>query len=239
MRSLPSLLAGLAVLAVAASGLADEPSPPASGAAPAASAAPAAAMPPSVDDAVARVQRFYDTTSTFQSDFKQEFVVKAYNTKKTSSGTVTFAKPGKMDWVYTFPKDNRVVSDGAALKVYDAGNKQLFEQRVDKSQYPAALAFLTGEGKLADYFTFELHPGTSMNFPGGYVLLGTPKQAHPAYTKVLFYVDAGTSQVLRVMIIDGQGNRNRFDFTAPKVNLAVQPTRFTFTPPQGTTIVRP
>lgn len=241
MRSLPSLLVGLAVSAVAVSGLADEPTaaPPASAGSAAPAPAPAVALPPSVDDAVARVQRFYDTTSTFQSDFKQEFVVKAYNTKKTSSGTVTFSKPGKMDWVYTFPKDNRVVSDGAALKVYDAGNKQLFEQRVDKSQYPAALAFLTGEGKLADYFTFELHPGTSMNFPGGYVLLGTPKQAHPAYTKVLFYVDAATSQVLRVMIIDGQGNRNRFDFVAPKVNLAVQAARFTFTPPQGTTIVRP
>lgn len=206
------------------------------------SAAQGTAKPAPADQTTAlvtKVQAFYDKTQSFESEFTQEFFVKSHNVRKQSKGVVAFAKPGKMDWVYTFPKDNRVVSDGAALKVYDAGNKQLFEQRVDKSQYPAALAFLTGEGKLADYFTFELHPGTSMNFPGGYVLLGTPKQAHPAYTKVLFYVDAGTSQVLRVMIIDGQGNRNRFDFTAPKVNLAVQPTRFTFTPPQGTTIVRP
>ena len=33
-----------------------------------------------------------------------------------------------------------------------------------------------------------------MNFPGGYVLVGTPKTPTPAYQKVLFYVDAATSR---------------------------------------------
>lgn len=237
-RVFPSLLvlAGL-LAALPGTALADNP-PAAPAAAPAPTPAPAN-MPANVDEAVSRVQKFYDATSTFQSDFKQEFVVKAYNTKKNSAGTVTFAKPGKMDWVYLEPKDNRVVSDGTELKVYDASNKQLFQQQVNKSQYPAALAFLTGQGKLGDHFTFDLHPGDKMNFPGGYVLLGTPKVAHPAYSKVLFYIDAATAQVMRVMIIDAQGNRNRFDFTAPKVNVQVSPTRFQFTPPPGTTIVKP
>ena len=36
------------------------------------------------------------------------------------------------------PAGNRVVSDGATLKVYEAANKQMFEQSIDKSQYPAA-----------------------------------------------------------------------------------------------------
>ena len=62
-----------------------------------------------------------------------------------------------------------------------------------------------------------------MKFPGGYVLVGTPKQPTPAYSKVLFYVDTATSQVRRVMVIDGQGNRNRFDFVSPRVNEPVAP----------------
>jgi hypothetical protein len=61
---------------------------------------------------VARVQDFYDRSITFKSDFEQRFWVKAYNQEKTSRGHVTFAKPGKMEWVYDDPKDNRVVSDG-------------------------------------------------------------------------------------------------------------------------------
>jgi outer membrane lipoprotein carrier protein len=154
---------------------------------------------------------------------------------------VTFAKPGKMHWTYDDPQStgNRVVSDGATIKVYEASNKQMYEQPMDKSQYPAALSFLTGTGKLSDAFDFTLVQGDDMNFPGGLVLVGTPKTATPAYSKVLFFVDKGTSQVRRVMIIAGQGNRNRFDFEAPKVNLAVGPDMFKFTPPAGTSIIHP
>src|SRR5579859_7659864 len=206
---------------------------------PAAPVAPSAASAPSAEQAVQSVQAFYDKSTTFKSDFEQKFWVKAYNREKRSSGHVTFAKPGKMEWVYVDPKDNRVVSDGKIIRVYEASNKQMFEQPVDTTQYPAALSFLTGTGKLSDAFDFELLSGNEMKFPGGYVLKGTPKQPTAAYSMVLFYVDAGTSQVRRVMVIDGQGNRNRFDFVSPRVNEPVAATQFTFTPPPGTSIVRP
>lgn len=186
-----------------------------------------------------KVQNFYDKTTSFTADFSQEFFVKSHNVKKQSKGKVTFAKPGKMHWDYSEPKDNKVVSDGAILKVYEAANKQMFEQNVDKSQYPAALSFLVGGGKLGDVFNFELYEGAAMNFPGGQVLVGTPKTPSPAYQKVLFYVDSQTSQVRRVLIVDGQGNRNRFDFENPKVNEAVTDDRFKFTPPAGTQVIKP
>ena len=71
------------------------------------------------------------------------------------------------------------------------------------------------------------------------MLVGTPKTPTPAYTKVLFYVDAQTSQVLRVLILDGQQNRNRFDFANAQVNTAIDASKFTFSPPAGTTIIKP
>ena len=202
-------------------------------------AQPAPAPSPNADKVVASVQSFYDKSNTFKSDFEQKFWVKAFNTEKSSRGHVTFSKPGKMEWVYSEPRDNRVVSDGSIIRVYDADNKQMYEQPVDTLQYLAAVSFLTGTGKLTDTFNFQLFPGTQMKFPGGDVLVGTPKTPAPAYSKVLFYVDSGTSQVRRVMIIDGQGNRNRFDFEAPKVNLPVAPELFKYTPPAGTSIIHP
>jgi outer membrane lipoprotein carrier protein len=229
-KLLPAVLASVA-FAVASAVYADPsvaeppPAPPAAGS--------------TANPVVAAVQSFYDRSQTFKSDFEQKFWVKAYSQEKTSRGHVTFAKPGKMDWVYLDPKDNRVVSDGNVIKVYEAANKQMYEQPVAKSQYPAALSFLTGTGKLADSFDFELVSGQDLKFPGGYVLVGTPKQPTPAYAKVLFYVDAATSQVRRVMIIDGQGNRNRFDFENPRINEPVGPSQFMFTPPPGTSVVRP
>jgi outer membrane lipoprotein carrier protein len=200
---------------------------------------PPPASPEETAKVVTQVQAFYEKTQTFTSDFAQEFTVKAYNQKKQSRGHVVFAKPGKMDWVYADPKDNRIVSDGEKLKVYEAANMQMYEQAVQKSQYPAALGFLTGQGKLDDSFKFQMFDGALMSFPGGWILVGTPKTPTTAYEKVLFYVDKGTSQVRRVLIIDGQGNKNRFDFLNPKVNETVAATQFTFTPPPGTTVIRP
>jgi outer membrane lipoprotein carrier protein len=231
---LPALLA-VALGASSLANAADPPIPP-PGTGPACIGASSSA-----DQAVACVQKVYDASQTFGSDFSQRFWVKAYNTEKSSHGHVTFVKPGKMHWTYDDPQSsgNRVVSDGAVIKVYEANNKQMYEQPIEKSQYPAALSFLTGSGKLADAFTFELKTGDEMKFPGGVVLVGTPKQTTAAYSKVLFYVDQGTAQVRRVMIIDGQGNRNRFDFETPKVNETVPPELFKFTPPPGTSIIHP
>jgi len=240
-RTVPRFLASFALLAACASPLvARDSRADATPAAPTPPAPPGNAAPlPAVGDVVGKVQSFYDKTHSFKCDFTQEFFVKAYNQKKTSKGKVTFSKPGKMEWIYDEPKDNRVVSDGTTLKVYEAQNRQMFEQQVDKSQYPAALSFLTGQGKLTDTFDFQVMSGQQMNFPGGLVLVGTPKQPTPAYQKVLFYVDQGTFQVRRVMVLDGQGNRNRFDFLNPRVNETVEPKQFTFIPPAGTTVVRP
>jgi outer membrane lipoprotein carrier protein len=193
--------------------------------------------PPSTDQAVANVQAFYDSAHTFRAAFTQKFWVKAYNQTKDSRGQVVFKKPGKMRWTYDDPAGNVVVSDGSQLEVYEAANKQMYIQQVNASQYPAALSFLTGGGKLTDTFDFEMYGGDRMHFPGGYVLVGTPKQASPAYTKVLFYVDSGTSQVRRVMVIDGQGNRNRFDFDQPHINENVDDGAFVYHPPEGTTII--
>jgi len=231
--SLP-ILAALCVCVPAAAG-----DPPTTSATPTTPCIPATGA--TADQAVACVQGVYDRSQTFQSDFSQKFWVKAYNTEKSSHGHVQFAKPGKMSWTYDDEQSrgNRVVSDGTTVRVYEASNKQMYESPLDKSQYPAALSFLTGTGKLADAFVFTLQTGQSMNFPGGVVLVGTPKTPTPAYSKVLFYVDLGTAQVRRVMIIDGQGNRNRFDFEAPRVNETLSADLFKYTPPPGTSIIHP
>ena len=71
------------------------------------------------------------------------------------------------------------------------------------------------------------------------MLVGEPKTPTAAYTKVLFYVDKQTFQIRRVLIVDGQSNRNRFDFVNPQVNMTVDPNQFVFVAPPNTTVVRP
>ena len=198
-----------------------------------------AAEAPSVDDITAKVQAFYNQTKTFQAQFRQVYKVKAYNQTKKSSGRVTFEKPGKMHWTYDAPNGNRVVSDGKLLKVYEKDNNQMFEQPVEKSQYPAALSFLMGQGDLSKSFNLKQLDAATMKFEGGYVLEGIPKEATPAYQKVIFYIDRETSQVRRVIILDAQGNRNEFTFQAPSINKDLAAGTFEFTPPPNTQVIHP
>ncbi len=243
LLSRPRLLASttaavLALLGTAAGqASADSPAPAAQPGAPAPAPTPASAA--DVSAVASQVQAFYDQSSSFEAEFTQEYWVKQYNVKKQSHGHVTFKKPGKMHWLYAEPAGNRVVSDGVKLKIYEAANKQMYEQEVTASQYPAALAFLTGQGKLTDTFDLQLFDGSQMKFPGGWVLVGTPKTPTPAYQKVFFYVDKQTKQVRRVLILDGQGNHNRFDFDKPVVNAKVDDSKFVFLPPPGTSIIHP
>lgn len=234
----PRLLALLALAAGVAIGAPERASADPAAGQPSAPAAGASALP-TADEIAARVQTFYNQTKTFQANFEQEYIVKFHNQKKLDKGHVIFEKPGKMSWTYNEPNGNRVVSDGQTLKVYERENQQMYEQPVNKSYYPAALSFLMGKGQLTQDFTFRLLDSSTMKFEGGYVLEGTPTDPTPAYQKVLLYVDAATAQVRRVLILDAQGNRNRFDFLNPIVNTAVRPSEFSFSPPAGTQIVHP
>jgi outer membrane lipoprotein carrier protein len=197
------------------------------------------ADPPTAVELGGRVQQFYDASKTFRATFKQTYTIKVQNVQKVSTGKVTFEKPGKMSWSYDAPNGNRVVSDGTTIKVYEQDNQQMYEMSVAKSQYPAALAFLMGKGQLTRDFTLRVLDPAQMHFEGGYVLEGTPKDATPAYQKVLLYVDGATNQVRRALILDAQGNKNRFDFETPKVNEPVAPDEFNFTPPPGTKVIKP
>ena len=185
-----------------------------------------------------KVQNFYDSAKTYKASFKQTYTIEAYGKTKSSEGTVVFEKPGKMSWRYSSNK-NRVVSDGKLLKVYEADNKQMYEQPVTKSQYPAALSFLLGNGNLKKEFSLSLVAGEKLKFPGGLVLIATPKEATPAYEQMLLYVDSKTYQVRRVLLVDAQRNRNRFDFVTPEVNTKLAAQEFSFVPPAGTRVIKP
>jgi outer membrane lipoprotein carrier protein len=231
MHSLkPATFAAVIALSLSPVALAGAEQPP-----PATSAKPAEPTAEAIAD---RVQAFYDRTKTYSADFTQRYTIKAYNRTKDSRGKVVFEKPGKMSWRYA-ANGNRVVADGKTLRVYEGDNKQMYEQPMDQSQYPAALAFLLGGGSVKKSFSLQRLDGARLGFTGGWVLKGEPKEPTPAYQTLLLYVDSKTSQVRRVMLIDAQGNRNRFDFTNPTVNEKPAPDEFKFVPPKGTRIIKP
>lgn len=196
---------------------------------------------PGTADAVAEaIDAIYVPKKTFFAKFKQEHMQKISGVVKRSTGTIYVEKPNKLSFRYDPPNKNRIVSDGNRIKIYVAEDQQMIEQPVGNSQYPGALAFLMGNG-IRPSFTFTFHD--KANFPGGHVLVGKPRVATPHYESVLFYVDKNmlaardANAVRRVLIIDAQANRNRFDFEGASQPAKIDSGEWVFTPPAGTNIV--
>jgi len=209
----------------------------AAGAAPPAAATSAAAPRMEVKAVVAEVQKRYDSAADFRARFTQTLTSAAMGRKTSSSGEVMFKKPGRMRWDYEKPDKSSYISDGNLLWLYEPDDKQAFKQDLKASQLPAALAFLTGKGKLATEFdiTYASKPGYGT--PADYVLTLSPKTAQPQVKTILFIVDQKTFDVRESVIIDGQSNVNDLTFSDIRVNTRLPDTQFKFTPPAGVRVI--
>jgi outer membrane lipoprotein carrier protein len=194
--------------------------------------------PPGADseahDIVGGVEAFYGDVKTFEAAFRQRVT---FDATKGRRGSVRFEKPNKMSWRYD--NGNRVVSDGQRVLVYEKASKQLYEQPLEKTQFPGALSFLVAQGTLEQAFKVTKLDAARMQFVNGHVLQAEPRVPTTAYERLVLYVDTTSFQVRRVVIMDAQGNRNRFDFSAFEVNRPMPEHEFEFTPPPGTQVIRP
>jgi outer membrane lipoprotein carrier protein len=207
---------------------------------------PAAAPAPAhevVSDEAARqiaatVQSFYDQTRDLSATFFQTYVNKLYDRTDRSKGHVVFKKPGKMRWDYDQPNGKVIVAGNGHLVVYEPGEEgekgQVLEQSFGEADLPQAMAFLMGTGKLEDDFTFRLLDAKREGYATGQVLELSPRKPNPHFDRLLFFVET-TPQlrglVRRLLIVDGSGNRNRFDFSGFKFNSGVPESSFNWKPP--------
>ncbi len=200
---------------------------------------PPAAAPARLDlpAVVERVRKKYVGAADFRAAFNQTLTNATFKRHTSSTGEVLLKKPGRMRWNYKTPETKPSVSDGDVLWLYEPEDKQAFKQDLRGSQLPAALAFLTGKGRLSDEFdiTFAKDPpvGTSRD----YVLALSPKQPQAQVKSLLFVVDPDTFFVRETFIVDAQGNTNDILFSDVKINGHLPESTFHFTPPAGVRIV--
>jgi outer membrane lipoprotein carrier protein len=205
------------------------------------------AAAPDAPTIAAWVQRFYDQTTSMNARFVQRYTNRVYSRVDTSRGTVRFKKPGMMRFDYDQPNGKVIVSDGQRLLVYEPpdggrGAGQYYEQEMANAQLPAALAFLTGTGRLADDFTFRRLDPVRQRYPDGQVLELRPRAPTPHYSRILLYVDDDPQRrgvVHRILIVDSTNNENRFDFEQQQFNREIPENTFRFRPPRGARRIQP
>ncbi len=192
-----------------------------------------------VVEVMAKVQRFYDRVKSYRARFSQVFLLRAQDEKQVRSGTVSLATGKRMSFRYDAPHEGRVVSDGKHIRVYIKADKTMYESKLEQSPYSAVFTFLEGKGRLMRDFDLRLIDPQRKRSADGWIVEATPREATPAYAKVVLYVDDETGRVDRILVLDAQGNSNRFVLDGAEVNGKLPAGEFRFTPPRGTKIVKP
>ena len=195
----------------------------------------------SADAVAAAIDGIFKDHNTFKARFLQKHKQKITGKEREQKGTVYVLRPNKISFRYDAPNNNRIVSDGSTLKLYVAEDAQMFEHPVKDTEYPGAFGFIMGSGIRSSFeFTFN----EKVKFELGPVLVGKPRTANPQYEQVLFYVDKTKLEkkdpgaVTGVLILDAQGNRNRFELFDQSFPDKIDASEFTFTPPAGTNITK-
>jgi outer membrane lipoprotein carrier protein len=220
----PRLLVPLVALLVALPALAQKAPPPAAGRLPA-------------KDVIAKMQAFYEKIQDLKADFKQEISSPTTGRTKTTYGVVKLKKPGKMRWDYAKPEKKHFISDGTVLWVYEPEDQQAFKQELKSQNLSAAVTFLTGKGKLADEFTFELLADGAVGQKGDYAVKLTPKVPSAQFKTITLVVDPKAFQVKLSVVATPDGGQSKVWFTGIDLNKKLDEKVFKFTPPAGVRVI--
>ncbi|MCP4197293.1 MAG: outer membrane lipoprotein chaperone LolA [Proteobacteria bacterium] len=190
-------------------------------------------------DTAERVQNYYASVNDYEASFVQTTAHKMFGGRlQRAYGKVIFKKGGLMRWEYTRPERKFFIYDGGTLWIYEPDVPQVFKGAADAERLAKALAFLTGEGRILDEYRAETLSNKKYNFPNGFVLGLWPKQKNSPFKRVEIYIEPQTYRVVRSVVVDQEGNRNRLDFATPSINKNLSDAVFSFTPPADVPVLQ-
>lgn len=195
---------------------------------------PALSFAGDASDVVSRLRQKYESITSVQADFDQEVSSRGMPAVK-SSGRVWFKKPGKMRWEYSGPEKDLIVSDGRTIWLFQPDLGQVIEKDASSTAASMATDFLSGMGRIEKAFAVSLSAGEG----GDHVLTLTPKGEDPAMQRLVLSVDRKTFLVRKTVLTDHFGTKTTVAFRNMKLNPSLKDSLFRFTPPKGSSVVRP
>lgn len=200
----------------------------------------APSQPPAVDAAlVQRIQAHYDQIQDFEAHFIQRVVHRIVHKVIEESGTMAFKRPGRMRWEYQNPENKLFVTDGEKSYFYVPEDRQVIVSHTPGGAMGLAegspFAVIMGETRLLD--AFELKNSDSEPQMGGEVLLLIPRRPQEAFEEAEIEVRPEDGQIMRVSLLDSQGNRTEFLFDEIRENRGLVDSMFRFSVPSGVDIL--
>lgn len=220
------------------------------GAARSISSAAIAAEAPSAEELAEQLQAAYHDIGSMSFSFSQKTSGPMTGRPKTGTGRGIYVKTAEkplMRWNYASPDYQVVISDGETISMYFEKLNQLIITDVDKGQTDILFSFFTASEPLNKYFTI-LPPHLESDLqdepsPPMQILQLQPLDNDTQIKTIHVWIDQNTL-IRRIELIDHFDTKTTIDFADIRIdpldpgNQEDIAERFSFTPPEGTEIIR-
>lgn len=151
---------------------------------------------------------------------------------RSSSGTFSFARPGKFTWRYTKPYDQLLQADGQTLYIYDKDLNQVTERKLDGALGSSPAAILFGSNDLSR--NFDVKNGAARD--GVEWLELTPKAKDTQFERIGIGFKGGNLEAMELR--DAFGNTTMLTFSGIQKNPSLPADAFRFAVPKGADVVK-
>ena len=189
------------------------------------------ALNPVHADSIAKLRSFYADVNTFSADFDQVVLDENLNRIEERSGQMWLARPGKFRWDYEPPLEERVVSDGEKVWVYDIELEQITVRSLDRSLGRTPALLLAGKGNLDTTYNLEDRGEHGKVF---WVAL-VPKSNDGNFSEIQLGFEGHELRLMQ--LLDQLGQITRIVFKDNETNPELTPTLFDFVPPPGVDVL--
>ena len=200
-----------------------------------AASASAASLP--LDQYINRVQKSYHEVRAMRADFTQTY--DSGGGSRVESGTVVFARGGRMRWDYQEPEKKVFVSNKKQVLLYLPEQNQLDLSSVKQSEdYRIPFRLLLSRLDLRKIFSKFEDANNAFQHPAeDRVIIAYPKHAEKlGYKHVVMEFDPEMN-IRRLVIVYAGNSVMKFSFSHIDRNPKLSDSLFEFTAPPGTQII--
>ena len=181
-------------------------------------------------DAVERLRTHLKTINTYSSGFTQMTYEEDGYLLDETSGTMAFAKPGKLRWIATEPFSQTLIADGEKIFLFDPDlNQVTVRPWSDDPRLNPAVLFVSGDDLTEAFSVLSESTGEVELFQL------RPHEEGGAIRQLDVQFEGGLPQ--QMTIHDSLGQKTEIVFTDGSINQEMPQGHFTFSVPESAEVI--
>lgn len=183
---------------------------------------------------VAELAQLLAAAKTVEATFEQTVAGTSGQVAQRSTGRMSVSRPQLFRWEVKTPFEQLIVADGKQVWVYDPDLAQAVVRPFDKQLADTPALLFSGDAqKIGERYDVKLSAGSDAEVRGFEL---TPHDAEALFESLRVSFRKG--KMSQMMLLDSLGQVTLIAFSDVKLNGKMPGSRFTFTPPAGTDVIR-